>query len=230
MQEVTRDLDIRRVLLHELSQTFSDPVHDLILEEFACRGAGARVDVAVVNGHLHGFEIKSDSDTLARLDDQAKTYGKIFDFVTLVCGQKLFPVARKVVPKWWGLRLAKQSDGVVSITDIRQAKKNGSQDKLAIAQLLWKDEALRCLKRNGCSRVTSRNSASQVWDAAATFLELSTLTDEARASIKARGGSGFVKQSIRGGDSSTIESTALLDHYSENLSWLLSRRSARLLY
>jgi len=220
---VTRDPDIRSVLMRELNERFPDPSHDLILEEFKCKAA--RIDVAVVNGSLHGFEIKSDSDSLARLDGQVKQYCRVFDFVTLVCGKRLFEGAQEIIPIWWGLRLARLENGVVTLSDIRQPKQNTSQDKGALARMLWKEEALRCLRRNGIKCVTSKNSAEQIWNAAAEQLEVEMLANEARLAIKSRGGSGFVKQSIRGGDSCTIESTALLDHYSENLAWLLSQRS-----
>jgi hypothetical protein len=60
---VTCDPDIRYVLMAELNRKFCDPTHDLILQEFGCKGA--RIDIAVVNGSLHGFEIKSDSETQA---------------------------------------------------------------------------------------------------------------------------------------------------------------------
>jgi hypothetical protein len=220
---VTRDTDIRSVLMCELGQRFPDPSHDLILQEFGCNTS--RIDVAVVNGSLHGFEIKSDSDSLARLLGQVEQYGRVFDFVTLICGRKLFSAARQIVPKWWGLRVAKIENGVVALTEIRRPKQNPSQDKAALARMLWKDEALRCLRRNGYRSVTSKNSAEEIWNEAATRLEVQTLADEARSAIKARGGSGFAKQSTQGGGLYTIESTVLLDHYSENLTWLLSQLS-----
>lgn len=219
----SRDADIRSVLLRELNQRFSDPSHDLILQEFGCKTA--RIDIAVVNGFLHGFEIKSDSDSLSRLDGQIEQYGRIFDFVTLICGQKLFGAAQKIAPKWWGLRLAKMEDGLVRLSDIRQPTQNRSQNRAALARMLWKDEALRCLRQNGYKGVSCRDSAEQIWNEAAKQLGVRTLAEAARLAIKARGGSGFEKQSIRGGGSCTIESTALLDHYSENLAWLLSQRS-----
>ena len=219
---VTRDPDIRSVLLRELNQRFPDPSHDLILEEFGCKGA--RIDVAVVNGSLHGFEIKSDSDSVARLEDQKSQYSRIFDFMTLICGYKLLPAVQNIIPKWWGVRVAEMHDGVVTINDIRKPRKNKTQDKAALARMLWKDEALRCLRRNGCKGVNSRHSAEEVWNYAAEQLALKTLADEVRLAIKARGGSGFEKQSVRDGGSSTIESTALLDHFSQNLNWLLSQR------
>ncbi len=209
------------MLLRELNQRFPDPSHDLILEEFGCKGA--RIDVAVVNGSLHGFEIKSDSASVARLEGQKSQYSRIFDFMTMICGYKLLSAAQNIIPPWWGLRVAAMRDGVVTIKDIRKPKKNKTQDKAALARMLWKDEALRCLRRNGCKGVTSRHSAEEVWNYAAEQLALKTLAEEARLAIKARGGSGFEKQSIQGDDSCTIESTALLDYYSENLAWLLSQ-------
>jgi hypothetical protein len=220
---ITRDPDIRAVLMRELSQQFSDPSHDLILQEFGCKSA--RIDVAVVNGSLHGFEIKSDSDSLLRLAGQIEQYGRVFDFVTLICGQRLFAAARKIVPRWWGLRLARFENGEITLTEIRRPKRNSSQDKAALARMLWKDEALRCLKREGYQTVTSKHSANEIWDEAARRLGVKTLAGETRSAIKARGGSGFAKRSTQDGGLYTIESTALLDHYSENLTWLLSQLS-----
>ena len=142
---VTRDPDIRSVLMYELGQRFPDPAHDLILQEFGCNTA--RIDVAVVNGSLHGFEIKSDSDSLARLVGQVEEYGRVFDFVTLICGRRLFSAARELVPKWWGLRVAKFENGEVVLQEIRSPKQNRFQDKAALARMLWKDEALRASEK-----------------------------------------------------------------------------------
>jgi hypothetical protein len=222
---VTRDPDIRCVLMRELNLHFSDPIHDLILPEFGCKGA--RIDVAVVNGALHGFEIKSDSDSLARLDGQVGQYSRIFDFVTLICGQKLISAASHAVPEWWGLKLARMENGEVQLDEVCKPRQNPSQDKASLVRMLWKDEALSCLRRKKIKGVTSRNCAEEVWEFTADKLELRTIADEVRLAIKARGGSGFEKRSAQGDGSCTIESTALLGHCSANLEWLLSQLSVR---
>jgi hypothetical protein len=220
---VTCDPDIRNVLMAELNRKFCDPNHDLILQEFGCKGA--RIDVAIVNGSLHGFEIKSDSDSLERLHGQVVHYSRIFDFMTLVCGKRLFSAASDLIPEWWGLLLAQSKNEIVTLTKVRQSRRNPSQDSAALARMLWKDEALNCLRRNGYKRVTSRNSAEEVWNEAANQLGLRTLADEVRCAIKARGGSGFEKRSIPNGGSRTIESIVLANHSSKNLAWLLSQLS-----
>jgi hypothetical protein len=54
----------------------------IIIDELGlCRGT-VRVDIAVVNGVLKGYEIKGDQDTLRRLASQAATYNRIFDTMT----------------------------------------------------------------------------------------------------------------------------------------------------
>lgn len=218
-----RDSHIRPALLQELKSRFPHEGNDLILQEFCCNAA--RIDVAVVNGALHGFEIKSDCDSLDRLCTQIAEYGKIFDFVTLVVGRKLLSCAKTEIPKWWGVTLATGVDSGVMLRRIRAPKANSAKDAGALARMLWKDEALKCLRRFGYRTVTSRNCATEVWEEASRVLDIDTLAEEARNTIRARGGSGFPKQLSRYGDSCSIQSIALRSHWSTNLEWLLSQRS-----
>jgi hypothetical protein len=218
-----RDSHIRRALLQELKAVFPDEDNNLILQEFSCNAA--RIDVAVVNGALHGFEIKSDCDGLDRLSTQIAEYGRIFDFVTLVVGKKLLEPGRSDIPKWWGITLATGSDSGVALRRIRGPKENPAREAAALSRLLWKDEALRCLRRFGYRTVTSKNRADEVWEEASRLLDIDTLAEEARNTIKARGGSGFPKQPSRHGDLRSTESIALRSYWSSNLEWLLSQRS-----
>ena len=58
-----KDNDIRVTLIDELNRINAQ--HDYrIIEELAVCDGEARVDVAVANGRLCGYEIKSDADTL----------------------------------------------------------------------------------------------------------------------------------------------------------------------
>src|SRR3990172_5388577 len=78
-----RDVDIRRALHAHFRAEHKDDDSRLIDELGLCQGA-ARVDVAVVNGSLHGFEIKSDRDKLVRLVGQQAIYSRALDRVTVV--------------------------------------------------------------------------------------------------------------------------------------------------
>src|SRR5262249_26817602 len=78
------DSGIRPGLRSWLRLKHADESDTVLIEELGlCRGR-VRVDVAVVNGLLHGYEIKSDRDSLRRLAGQVEVYGKVLDRATLV--------------------------------------------------------------------------------------------------------------------------------------------------
>ncbi|QOS97686.1 hypothetical protein JNUCC42_14055 [Brevibacterium sp. JNUCC-42] len=54
-----RDKDVREALLEKLSVIHQNEEDTRIINELAVCGGLSRVDVAVVNGVLHGYEIKS---------------------------------------------------------------------------------------------------------------------------------------------------------------------------
>lgn len=125
MSLVTRDSDIRKVLIDLLRTEFCHE-DDLIVEELGCNAA--RIDVAVINGSLHAFEIKSDSDSLHRLPAQIIAYQGVYDYVTLVCGRKLIEKAVAIVPETWGLMVAELHNGMVSLSEGRVVQRNHAQD------------------------------------------------------------------------------------------------------
>jgi hypothetical protein len=211
------------VLLNTLRERFSDHEEDLIFEEFRC--VRSRIDVAVVNGALHGYEIKSDSDNLFRLPTQIEDYSAVFDFVTLVCGKSLLSTAQEIAPRWWGISVAAFEGSAVHLTPIRDPKQNPRQKRKALAQLLWKPEALHCLRIAGETAITSRHSAERVKKEVARKLDTRTLADSVRRAIKERGVSESAMPSIQDGDSCTIGSIETADHYSANLARMLSMLS-----
>ena len=224
-KDVTRDRDIRAALLPVLKKKYLHSEQDLALEEFKCNSA--RADIAVMNGVMHGFEIKSDSDTLFRLSDQVSAYEGVFDLITVVVGRRLLEAVEADLPPHCGIILARLTDGRVRLTHKRPAKKNPNQRPRDLARLLWKSEALDLLRKANWHGVNSRSSANKVWDAVAGAFDIDALSAEVRQAIKLRRGFESVVQSWSDGDLLTTRSTALLDHYSENLAHLLSIGSHR---
>lgn len=147
----TDDRVIRCALIESLSRTFANDSGTRIIEELAFTSGSARIDVAVVNGILHGYELKSDLDTLTRLPGQMMTYNDILDQVTLVVGKSHIYDAIRIVPDWWGITMAKLvvPNGTVEFFNIRDAQMNPSQDSVAIASLLWRSEVLSILESMG---------------------------------------------------------------------------------
>lgn len=115
----------------------SDPTARLI-PELGVRGGAGRIDLAAAGSELAGWEIKGSRDSLARLTRQADLYSQIFHRLTLVATERHLDAAHDRVPGWWGLMSV--GDGVLRIE--RAPARNPSPDPMALAELLWKDEAV----------------------------------------------------------------------------------------
>ncbi|MCQ6275767.1 sce7726 family protein [Bacillus sp. V3B] len=147
-----RDNDIREALLNELYSHYSNENDTKIVNEMGVLHGQSRVDVAVINGILHGYEIKSESDNLLRLPRQVEGYNQVFDRMTIVVQRNYIDSVRSIIPKWWGIVLVTQNKGVINLREIRKGKLNTNVDPLALSHLLWRDEALKILKERGLQK------------------------------------------------------------------------------
>lgn len=184
-----REHEIRRALLDELKAVHTDDT--LIVEEMGLDQGSIRVDVAVVNETLSGFEIKSDWDTLERLPAQRDTYNCVFDQVTVVTGSRHLDHVRPLIPDWWGITVADR--GVPgSLRVEREPGSNPSRDPELLARLLWRNEALALLTRLGETRL-DRAPRRVLWARLLECLPVDQLANEVRRAIKGRTGWSTVR-------------------------------------
>lgn len=184
-----RDIDVRSALVQYLVETQFGDQDSLVIHELGlCQGV-ARIDVAVVDNSLRGYEIKSEYDTLERLPSQIQVYDKCLEFVTLVCGSRHINHARKIIPVWWGIVEAYPADSTplqVELEPYREAKSNSSMDPYAVAQLLWREEALEALDGFGLSKGLRSKPRRYLWRKLADALTVEDLTMIVRTALKSR--------------------------------------------
>lgn len=189
MSNKLKDGDIRAILLSEFTQCeefILDPATVIIHELDVCAG-NARIDVAVVNGKIHGFEIKSESDTLERLPSQAEYYEKIFDTITLVATENHCSKAMEIIPDWWGIKCVSSKKGKLpSIETIRDAKQNENIDPFNLTQLLWKSELLELLNKNSVTRGIKSKSRTDLGKIVAKVVDIGQLSEFLRSKLKSR--------------------------------------------
>jgi hypothetical protein len=158
-----------------------------IVQEMGIWSGSARIDVAVINGELTGYEIKSDRDTLDRLAGQEQLYSRVFDRVILVVGRKHADAARQKVPKWWGITIARVGGGdSISLTARRTPKPNPSIDPYLVAKLLWKSEALTILNTMNLAKGWRAKGVDALHQRLAEQLDLQVLSRFVRDALKAR--------------------------------------------
>lgn len=158
------DGEIRGVLDRRLQSRYGSEPEVLIRHEFGVESGNRRIDVAVLNGHLAGWEIKSDEDTLYRLPEQAASYGRVMDYLTLVTTAKYLEKAASKLPDWWGLTEAVQGSSGTKLVSRRTPRINRTQDQFSLAQLLWRDEALAELRLRDQASGLSSKSRYFVWE------------------------------------------------------------------
>lgn len=171
-----KDKDIRQALhKSEIARIVDADPTSRVLDELGIFQGKYRIDVAVVNGSLTGFEIKSAADTLERLPHQQKYYSKVFDRITLVADERHVVEAMKIVPKWWGLMVATTRDGEPVVEEIWRSRQNQSVDPFALCQLLWREEALAILKKKRRASDLRSRSRKLMWKRLAQEVDLEEL-------------------------------------------------------
>lgn len=174
-QQKTNDKIIREFLIEELDFKYGQDSSVRVIEELGLNHGSARVDIAVLNGIMHGYEIKSDMDTLYRLPAQIKAYNAVFKRMTIVVGAKHLEHVINMVPEWWEIRLIKETGDKLHIFQIRSGQVNKQQDKQAIARLLWKDEAIDILRIHSAEKGILSQPRNKVYERLALTLDVNTL-------------------------------------------------------
>ncbi len=184
MSAIAHDRQIRALLHQHLRARLG--AADLLVDELLLAYGAARADVALMNGHLEGFEIKADLDTLNRLPAQVEAYDKIFDYAWVVTTSTHLDAVRALVPRNWGVLLAQASEAGASLRQVRGAKPNGNRDASHLVRLLWRDEALAKLEELGLDKGLKSKPKIALFAALSQALPVDELADYVRSCLKAR--------------------------------------------
>jgi hypothetical protein len=143
-----------------------------------------RADLAVANGKLAAFEVKSGADTLKRWPSQSAAYMRVFDEVWLCCHGKHLSKALEITPVNLGLMVI---DDLGGMAVVRPARINNDIDPFDLTGLLWRDELnFLCEKHEVTAR--SRDTKSQVRTMVAEHIPLPMIRSYVLARLKVRRG------------------------------------------
>lgn len=181
------DTQIRQSFhLKRLHKHHADP-NTLIIDELGLKHGKCRADIAVINSHITGYEIKSDEDSLCRLDKQIDSYSKVFDRATVVVSAKHVDIVYSRVPDWWGIIVTHQGyRGNISFETLRKPSMNREIDLLSVAQLLWSNEASSILIDLGVPQRVLRQRRSFLYQYLVDLLGATELRSRVRECLKNR--------------------------------------------
>ena len=182
------DKDVRQAVKNKVLKDHINDPSTLVIDELGLNYGRNRVDIVVINGEIHGYELKSDSDTLIRLPKQAECYSLVMDKVTLVVGEKHSKEAMGLIPEWWGVKVAVMGirGGVRLITE-RHSKKNRNIDPFELLKLVWKDEVMELLSfKMDIDWRIKKLKKKDIYQLVVDNFTLDEIRDNTRAILKSR--------------------------------------------
>lgn len=91
-------------LKYTLIETF---FKENIVGAFEVRALSSRLDLLKINGVTTAFEIKSEFDSLEKLEKQSQDYLALFEYNYLVLAEKHLEKAKKILPSEFGIYILK---------------------------------------------------------------------------------------------------------------------------
>lgn len=183
------DPQIREAFHHKVLRSFHNSLTTLVVDELGLEHGKCRADIAVINGHLMGYEIKSDVDSLKRLAFQIEIYNTVFDLSSLVLTERHLSDVMRIIPDWWGVILARENDKkIIYFEHLRSPIQNTFTKDYSVLQLLWRDEAQQVLMELGIRGAQLRKSRAYLYKDIITLLEPTVLRYTVREYLKKRKG------------------------------------------
>ena len=159
----------------------------LVIDELGLAHSRGRIDVAVINGYVHGYEIKSAKDKLERLDSQVKIYQKTLQKLTIVAAPRHVIRVLTHTPEWCGvLEVGLGPRNGIHFSRVRSATRNPDIDPVMLAHLLWRTEVVHLLSEVGYTPNDLRRPRKQLYEMLCEALTLRELTDAIRAFMAKR--------------------------------------------
>lgn len=147
------ELEIRALLQAKLAESHHGQgaafVSELFIDSFA-----RRADLVMANGKLSAFEIKSERDTLERLDGQLETYLRLFEQVTVVCAERHQAGVQERIPDGVGVWVLSENG---SFKVLKRAKTHRQTSHQSWLSFLPVDELRNLLGRHGLQRTGTRD-------------------------------------------------------------------------
>jgi len=181
------DVDIRQNFHKKILRRQHAQKDTLVIDELGLNHGKCRADIAVINGYLVGYEIKSNNDSLRRLEEQVKSYNAVFDRISIVVGDRYINSIQNYIPEWWGVIVSLRGPrGAVNFDIIREARTNKNIDPISIAQLLWRNEAEEILQQKKLSPRILRQPRAILYEYLVNTLNICELRRLVREYFKKR--------------------------------------------
>lgn len=142
------EMDIKAALIDKLLEKGALE-NAVLINEMVIANWNRRADLAVANGRLYAYEIKSDLDTLDRLEGQVYAYLDRFDKVTVVTTPKFVLSVASQMPDQVEIWEASRQNQSVILRMARRGRTKDITSRRMLCGFLLKTELLSLLRKHG---------------------------------------------------------------------------------
>ncbi len=183
----TTDNEIRKAFHAKRLASYHDCPNSIVIDELGVAHGKNRIDIAVVNGCIHGYEIKSSKDNLLRFPSQLQAFAKCFEKLSVVSAENHLEELIEKTPEWCGIILAEKGsrDGI-SFSTIRRSKKNPNVDIMAMAHFLWKKETVELLASLGADKEMLKGARINLYNNLSKMITIHELSSKIKSLFMCR--------------------------------------------
>ena len=116
------------IIKYYLTREFIGNDNEVCMFEFPV--LNSRADFVRINGVSHAYEIKTELDTLDRLETQLGDYLAVFEYVTVVIHLKHLEKVKKLISRRVGIITYVLEDNVIKFDNFREAAPNRNYKKV----------------------------------------------------------------------------------------------------
>lgn len=188
IRQETSDAEIRASLHAKKFRRHHACPYTVVVDELGVAHGKGRVDIVVLNGCIHGYEIKSSKDTLSRLPAQLAEFSRSLEKLTVVVAPSHVSQLLNLIPDWCGIILAEKGRrGGINFRTLRSSRKNPDLDLSAMSRFLWRQEAFDLLASLGAQAIHPKAKRSELYNCIAAMVSAKELTAAIKRSFKNRG-------------------------------------------
>ena len=118
----------------------------------------SRLDVARVNGKSYAYEIKTELDTLNKLEKQIADYSKVFEYVDVVLHAKHLEKAITIIPEHCGIIVYDINNGQCNFEQVKKPHKSPLISLSSQVKSMNSKEMALALKKAGLSNVPNNKA------------------------------------------------------------------------
>lgn len=176
--EISLESEIKSNVINYLIERWKLGSQDLIINEFTVGDFSRRVDLAFIkSSRLFAFEVKSNSDSLVRLEGQVSKYQEYFDKVIVVTAPRHTVKALELTPS--NVAVWEISQGIITIKRKGRIKEVSSRkafiEMMTAVELKKLSRSLQIpspnVKRKTLERVLDNVAVSKLRSAAIDFIK-----------------------------------------------------------